>query len=203
VAAGDSEHPGRAIRLELDQVEALRRLALKSQSGRRVPLSGSGMEAVRVFDVLELRPAPVSDASFEYVVDVPGECEIPQIGARFSFVFTEKPALERGYNREEATLVDLDSVQTPLIVRNWRPGDGFESPVGRARRKIKKLLLQRRVPVHQRAAWPVVLSGNRVVWARGFPVARPFRARPDSRAVFAIREEVLNGSEKLAGSSGL
>lgn len=190
-------------RLELHHVEALRRLALDSQSGRRVHLPGSGMEAARVFDTLELRPAGVSEAGFEYLVEVPGHCEIPRLGVRLSFILTEKPAGERGYNQEEASLVDLDSIQNPLIVRNWRPGDCFESPTGRTRRKIKKLLLERRVPAHLRTLWPVVLSGNRVIWARGFPAARPFRPSPHSRAMFLIREEVLNGSDELAGNPAL
>jgi tRNA(Ile)-lysidine synthase len=85
--------------------------------------------------------------------------------------------------------VDLELVQNPLTVRNWRPGDRLESPSGQGRKKIKTLLLEGRIPAEQRKLWPVVLSGSQIVWVRGFPVARPFRMGPARQAGILIREE--------------
>jgi tRNA(Ile)-lysidine synthase len=92
-------------------------------------------------------------------------------------------------------LADLGSIQNPLTVRNWRPGDRFESSTGTGAKKVKALLLERRIPAEQRRLWPVVLSGERIVWVRGFSVARSFRAGPSSAVGLLIREEVLSNGE--------
>ena len=184
-------------RLDLAHIEALRTLALAGQSGQRVQLPAR--EVVRVFEWLEFRsaarPAP---APYEYQVRVPGACVIPATGTRLLFNLVSRGGAEQGYNGGEETLVDLESIQNPLTVRNWRPGDRFESSSGQGRRKIKTLLLKRRIPVEARKQWPVVLSGERIVWVRGFPVARPFRMGPARQAGLLIREEELADGE--AGS---
>ena len=188
---------GSLQRLELAHIEALRRLALAGQSGQRLQLPAR--QVVRVFDCLEFRPsARPSPAPYEYQVQVPGSCVIPAMGKRLLFNLVSRGHTEQGYNGVEESLADLESVQNPLTVRNWRPGDAFESPSGQGRKKIKTLLLERRIPVEQRKLWPVVLSGNQIVWVRGFPVARPFRMGSARQVGILIREEDLSDEE--AGS---
>ncbi len=179
--------------LDVAHVEALCQLSVAGQSGRRLALPG--LEAVRVFQILELRgqagsrPAPATP--YEYLVPVPGACAIAATGTRLVFNLVGKVPAEQGYNLREASLIDADSVRKPLMVRNWRPGDLFDSPTGKGQRKIKTLLLERRIPAEERRVWPIVTSAGSVVWMRGFPVARPFRMRPESAAGILIREEGL------------
>ncbi len=188
---------GSLQRLELAHIEALRRLALAGQSGQRLQLPAR--QVVRVFDCLEFRPsARPAPAPYEYQVQVPGTCVIPAVGKRLLFNLVSRGHAEQGYNGWEESLADLESVQNPLTVRNWRPGDAFESPSGQGRKKIKTLLLERRIPAEERKLWPVVLSGNQIVWVRGFPVARPFRMGSARQVGILIREEDLSDEE--AGS---
>jgi len=188
------ERAGHRHRLELAHIEALRRLALAGQSGQRVELPG--VEVLRVFDFLEIRAAARRvPAGYEYRVQVPGACVIRATGTRLVFNLVGGGCGEQGYNEKEESLADLDAVQNPLIVRNWRPGDRYESPTGTGAKKVKALLLERRIPAEQRRLWPVVLSGERIVWVRGFPVARSFRAAPSSAVGLLIREEVLSDGE--------
>ncbi len=188
------ERAGHRQRLELAHIEALRRLALAGQSGQRVELPG--VEVLRVFDFLEIRAAARRvPAGYEYRVQVPGACVIRATGTRLTFNLVGGGCGEQGYNKKEESLADLDAVQNPLTVRNWRPGDRYESPTGTGAKKVKALLLERRIPAEQRRLWPVVLSGERIVWVRGFPVARSFRAGPSSAVGLLIREEVLSDGE--------
>ena len=175
-------------RLELTHIESLRRLAVAGQSGQRLQLPAR--QVVRVFDCLEFRPvAGPAPAPYEYQVRVPGACVIPVTGKRLLFDLASRDPTEQGYNGIGGYLVDLELVQNPLTVRNWRPGDRLESPSGQGRKKIKTLLLERRIPAEQRKLWPVVLSGSQIVWVRGFPVARPFRMGPARQVGILIREE--------------
>jgi tRNA(Ile)-lysidine synthase len=178
---------GCAGAIDIAQVESLRRLATSGTSGQS--LLFSGLRAVRVFNSLELRRGRAADAEdYEFQVGVPGACAIPATGTRLLFDLVGRDACQTGYNIEEE-LLDFGCVQTPLVVRNWRPGDVFESSTGRGVRKIKTLLLRRRIPADERRGWPVVVSGRDVVWVRGFPVARSFRWRASSQTGILIREE--------------
>jgi len=56
----------------------------------------------------------------------------------------------------------------PLTVRQWRAGDVLAGAGGGGRqRKVKHLLSKAGVTGHERAAWPVVLSGGQIIWVPG------------------------------------
>ncbi|MDE2985704.1 MAG: tRNA lysidine(34) synthetase TilS [Gemmatimonadota bacterium] len=62
------------------------------------------------------------------------------------------------------------SVRFPLDVRPWAPGDRMTLPYGK--KKVKKILLEARVPADRREGWPVVAdAGGSIVWVPGS--ARP------------------------------
>ena len=175
--------------IDIAQVESLRRLATSGTSGQS--LLFSGLRAVRVFNSLELRRGRADrPEDYEFQVGVPGACAIPATGTRLLFDLVGRDACQTRYNIQEE-LLDFGRVRTPLVVRNWRAGDVFESPTGQGVKKIKTLLLRRRVPAEERSGWPVVVSGRDVVWVRGFPVARSFRLRASSQTGILIREEAV------------
>ena len=55
----------------------------------------------------------------------------------------------------------------PLLVRPWRAGDAMTFGNSGSRRKVKHLLSAAGVTGHERAGWPVVLSGDDIVWIPG------------------------------------
>jgi tRNA(Ile)-lysidine synthase len=78
-----------------------------------------------------------------------------------------------------------------LIVRNWRPGDRFFPAHTKSPKKIKELLQEKHVPQPERRLWPVIVSGDEIIWMRGFPVPAHLRAKSGEEAVliaFLIKE---------------
>jgi tRNA(Ile)-lysidine synthase len=75
-------------------------------------------------------------------------------------------------------------------VRNWRPGDRFWPAHTKSPKKIKELLQERHVAQPERRQWPVVVSGDEIVWMRGFPASAKYRAKPGQQAL-AIVEKPL------------
>jgi hypothetical protein len=57
---------------------------------------------------------------------------------------------------------------------------------------MKELLQELHVAQPERGLWPVVVSGDEIVWARGFAVPAKFRAKAGGVRVL-IREVVLGG----------
>ena len=72
--------------------------------------------------------------------------------------------------------IPRDRVPFPLVLRAWEPGDRVQMPFGR--KKVKKLLLEARVPADRREHFPVLAdAAGTILWIPG--VTDPFaRAEP-------------------------
>jgi tRNA(Ile)-lysidine synthase len=184
-------------------VEDVLHLATKSQSGSRIELPGVVVE--RQFDRLvfssvaqgarggKVAREHLPDLQFEYTIAVPGsqECArivVPEIRRRFSLKVVDWPSGSRETTVGGDTL-DFDRLRWPLTLRNWRPGDSYRPHRRRRVRKLKRMLLESRVPRCDRKGWPVLTSAGMLVWAPGCPVADEFAADSGTRARVVIVEE--------------
>jgi tRNA(Ile)-lysidine synthase len=57
------------------------------------------------------------------------------------------------------------------------PGDRYG---GAGHRKVKKMLIDNKIPVSARSALPMVACGDKVIWVPGFRPAGEFEVKPDS-----------------------
>ncbi len=72
------------------------------------------------------------------------------------------------------SLIRADLLGPELTVRNWRPGDRFWPAHRKTEEKLKRLFSERHISQDQRQSWPVVLCEAKIIWVKGFPVARAF-----------------------------
>jgi len=184
-------------------VEQVVRLATESSSGKRVELPG-GVAADRSFKEIIFsdqdaarRPTSAKETiaranAYEYVVNIPNQgattVSIPELGTSFRLKVIDWPLAERDTKRDGKVL-DAALLRTPLILRNWRPGDAYRPHGRRQTRKLKEMFLARRVPGRQRAGWPVLESAGQVIWARGMPAAEAFCASEGTEWGVVIEEE--------------
>jgi len=62
---------------------------------------------------------------------------------------------------------DLDCLQFPLVIRSNQPGDRF-SPLGiNGTQTIKKYFSNHKIPAGRRHRYPVLLSGDKIIWLAG------------------------------------
>jgi tRNA(Ile)-lysidine synthase len=73
-----------------------------------------------------------------------------------------------------------------LLARNWEPGDQILRPGHQSAEKVKSLFQEHRVVLWERRHWPVVVSGDEVVWVRGFGAAASFQLSQRSRRAVRI-----------------
>jgi tRNA(Ile)-lysidine synthase len=123
---------------------------------------------------------------YEYELAVPGRARVPEIGMVIEALRLN--ADEAGYNPEH--LLDGELLCGTLRVRNWRPGDRFWPAHTKAPKKMKELLQELHLSQPERGLWPVIVSGDEIVWARGFAVPAKFRAKAGSAGVL-IRETIV------------
>ncbi len=185
------EHAG--IPLEFKHVEnVLRFAAEEAGSGKELALPlGWKVEkhpSELVFVTPDLRDSqPPRD--YEYVVTVPGEVQVDEAGSKIEI--RRVPAgMEAGYNSEH--LLDAKSLSGPLTVRNWRAGDRFWPRRTKSPKKIKELLQERHVEESQRKLWPVIVSGDEIVWMRGFPPPARFAAQPGRETIMIVESPLAS-----------
>jgi tRNA(Ile)-lysidine synthase len=169
--------------------EILRFAAEDGASGKELSLP-LGWTLVRepdslVFLTPDLRQQERIPQDYEYELLLPGRATVPETGTVIEAVRVRPEAEEAGYNREQ--LLDPEPLCGPLRVRNWRPGDRFWPAHTKSPKKIKELLQEHHIAGQARRLWPVVASGDEIVWVRGFPSPAGRQAKPGREAVL-IRE---------------
>lgn len=185
-----------------ERVNEVIHLAIESASGRRVELPG-GVRVERSFDDLIFsraseRAAPhetgTQSSAYQYAVTLPARgaaiVSVPEVKRCFRLKVIDWPRAERD-TKAECVALDADLLRPPLILRNWRPGDDYRPCGARQSRKLKRLFLAKRIPVRERAGWPVLESGGSIVWVRGMPVADECRAGDATKAAVVIEEQGL------------
>ena len=181
----------RSIPLEFKHVEEILRFAAESGgSGKELSLP-LGWKLVRepeelIFLTPDLRD-PQLTQDYEYELPMPGLTTVNEIGSTIEA--RRIPAGEQaGYNPEH--LLNPDFLSGPLRVRNWRPGDRFWPAHTKSPKKIKELLQELHVGQPERRLWPVVTSGEEIVWMRGFPVPAKFRSSPGREAILILENSL-------------
>ena len=198
-----AELRGSREQLTSRHVDSVVDLATKSQSGARISLPGISVE--RIFDRLvfknltatteELRQGelPEGTPGFAYTVSKPETLDsasivVTEIHRRFNLKIVDWPASPRDTVSGRIAL-DFERVQWPLVLRNWLPGDSYRPQGSRSARKVKRLLLESRIPRSSRASWPILTSQGKVIWASGYPVAEELAAHEGTKSGLIIAEE--------------
>jgi tRNA(Ile)-lysidine synthase len=117
---------------------------------------------------------------YEHELPVPGSAVVHEIGAVVEAHRVPADTVAE-YNPDQ--LLDTDSLPGPLKVRNWRAGDRFWPAHTKSPKKVKQLLQERHVAQPERGQWPVVLSGDEIVWVRGFETHAKYGAKAGHDAV--------------------
>ena len=178
---------GLGVRLEFQHVEEI----LNLTAGQAVAIP-KGWMAVCENEGLHFKVSSEARFSgYEYALPVPGSVEVREVSARFEALLV--PANDRAaYNREH--LLARDFLQDKLRVRNWRAGDRFCPPHSKGAKKIKELLQERHATGIERQTWPVIVSGDEIVWMRGFAAPAGLRPKEAAQAV-VIREFLLTSKD--------
>jgi tRNA(Ile)-lysidine synthase len=169
-------------------IGAVLSLAARPQGTGRTQLPG--LEVRRSFDWLRFAPGTPADP-YSLCPPVPGVTRIPGTDFAISLELLENSETSRlpenVYNSRMGGL-DWNRLSGPLELRNWRPGDQYQ-PMGiPAAKKIKTLFQRARIPVWERAQWPVLTDAESIVWARRFGTAAAVTAGIGSSMILAVGE---------------
>jgi len=152
-----------------------RRMRGLPRSGR-LSLPG-GWEAVQSCGLLQFsRPEPASLAP--RLLPVPGEVLLPECGLLLTC--TVEAA---GFHPQEGTLLLDSAAAEHITIRSRRTGDTIALPGGT--RSLKRLMIDRKIPVLQRDLLPVLVAEDRILAVYPLGVSRDYLPKPE-KPVLAI-----------------
>jgi tRNA(Ile)-lysidine synthase len=183
------------IPLEFKHIEEILRFAAEDgPAGKELSLP-LGWRILREPEALVFRTPDLRRQEripdYEYALLVPGRVLVPELGGVIEALLATPQSRIAEYNPQQLLRADL--LQGPLVVRNWRAGDRFWPAHTKAPKKVKELLQERHLTQPVRRLWPVVASGDEIVWMRGFPV--PARLRADGKQEALVIKETSLAEE--------
>jgi tRNA(Ile)-lysidine synthase len=176
-------------RLEFGHIERILQLAAQPEGDGRLRLPG--LDIRRSFDWIRIAPAAAGPEFPATRLVFPGVYPAGD-GARLHLeVFASSPDAPPASKDATLKAAELSLRRLPpvLELRGWKPGDHYR-PQGQMRdQKIKEMFQAERVPSWLRPSWPIVSSGDTILWARTFGAAAEFAACPEPGPVLRVWEE--------------
>lgn len=177
----------------LDHVDRALDMARAAKGHGRVQAPGIGI--TRSFDWIRFAPPQPPPVAWHVPAAIPGRTQAPGASLEIQLELLENQGTDptRGsvYNSDVGWL-DGHLVSGGLVFRNWHPGDRYRPNGHSNEAKIKTLFHQARIPIWERAQWPVLACGASIVWTRQFGPAQGVAAGPASTRILQIREVSRN-----------
>ena len=127
-----------------------------------------------------------AEAGFQFDVPIPGVLSLaPGCRLRFEVAGVTRPVPT---GREIACL-DYERIRFPLVCRGVRTGDRIQ-PLGMAgTKKVRRLLLDAKVPLEERGRVPLLVDDEGVLWVAGVCLSE--RARVSDRTRTVLKAEII------------
>lgn len=156
-------------------LDALLELSLPGKDGRELHLP-LGTKARRTGPVLQIslrgwshpdRDEKTWSLEVDPQADSYKKIELPGGGRIELEVLKSGPGNFRPAVGREEAYFDMDKLDMPLTIRNFRKGDRI-MPFGlNGSQKLKKLFIDRKIPRRMRSELPLVISGGQIAWVAG------------------------------------
>ncbi|MEW5900944.1 MAG: tRNA lysidine(34) synthetase TilS [Acidobacteriota bacterium] len=184
-----SQVKGDLRRISFEDVESVRRLAEQ----KSVSLPG-GLMLKREKGHIFLKLSSRRPLSYEYLWDGRSKLKIKELGFGFTgkiILGEENPLTQDApvvFDDSQRAYLDADKIRFPFVVRNRRAGDRFRPLGAPGQKKLKEIMRAKGIPQAQRHKHPVFLSGGKIVWILGLPVAEEFKVTAKTRRIVILQK---------------
>jgi tRNA(Ile)-lysidine synthase len=131
--------------------------------------------------------------NFSYRIEHMGSVHIPETNQVLFLAEVTKKDFSESSPSPRAAFVDLDRIEWPLLVRNFRVGDKF-MPLGlKGSKKVKDVFIEKKISSQDRRRIPILTSGNDIIWVCGIGIDDRYRVRGTTKRILGceVGESVL------------
>ena len=180
--------------ISFSHVEQLRQLFQQDRGAHRIDLPGH-LQARKSYKdcFIERRTASESveaccprGLALDVELACPGETTVAEFRSDFRCSVHSGDLLQTGDLGTDKAAFDLAALQLPLTLRGRRPGDLFQPMGAPGARKLKKLLIDLKVPVEERDAVPILCDATGIVWVVGWRRAQRGKILPGTQNYILI-----------------
>jgi tRNA(Ile)-lysidine synthase len=150
-----------------DEVENIRLLAKKKDPSGFVPLEGDYLVR-RVYNTLRFYPNEEDDVVNDIDIKLlPGVNKLPTLIGKIEMTETNTRLKEMA-TYDDWVVFDKSKLDLPLKVRTRSPGERMTVLGMTGSKKVKKVLIEEKIPQHIRSRYPLVTSSeDEVLWIPG------------------------------------
>jgi tRNA(Ile)-lysidine synthase len=131
----------------------------------------------------EVKPFP----PFEVDLISPGRTLIEEIGKEVVIEEINRDKFKYDDGPTRTALMDYGSLQFPLKMRNFRPGDRF-CPLGvRGTQKLKNFFIDHKIPKFERPKVPLLVSGEMIAWIVGYRIDERVKVTEKTKKVLKVK----------------
>lgn len=173
--------------LEFVHIEDGLRLISEGPRQGRVSIPG-GWELVREYDSLKLekRLRTRRRVCYDYLLEIGTMLSIAEAGLEIHSEPLPAPPEGLPDNLMEAVF-DTADLGGALSLRNFRRGDRFQPMGMTGHKKVKDLFIEKRVPLSIRSRWPLLVSGEDILWIPGYGRSAAGRVSKATTAVLRLK----------------
>lgn len=196
------ELSGPHVRWARSHVAAILNLATAGPPSGEVHMPG-GLTVSREYDRLILTAAAPDTVPGHraLIVEGPGLVPVPGADVTFSFcISSAAPGLFIRVPEANRVYFDADLVPFPLVLRTFMPGDRFRPWGMTGSRKVKKTLIDAKIPLRMRRVWPLLVKGDQILWIPRVRRSALAAVGPGTRKVLEVA--VMDGHAIAADDGG-
>jgi tRNA(Ile)-lysidine synthase len=172
-------------------IDSLLTLCRTGQSGSQIQLPGKFVAVRQFSDLLFLAPGAPPQRKFAYKLPCPGQVRVPEAGLDFyASVHARNTLPVRLRSTGSKVFLYANPLPKSLTIRSRVPGDRYG---GSNHRKVKKMLIDARIPLRSRWSVPMVTAGDSVIWIPGFKPAKSFTLQQQSAQCLVLEARPVRG----------
>ncbi|MCB0281126.1 MAG: tRNA lysidine(34) synthetase TilS [Calditrichae bacterium] len=89
-------------------------------------------------------------------------------------------------NNKNVEFICGDSLDLPLIIRNWKYGDSFYPIGSKGRQKLSDFFVNNKVDKIQKTKIPIITTKNKIVWIAGMRLDGRFKVDDKTKIIYRI-----------------
>lgn len=156
---------------------------LIAETGKRV--ESQTHHIIRNRDFLIITAKQFNATDFIQIDSVP--CSIH--AGKYQFVFSADDDNKHIPSDNNIAHIDIEKLSFPLILRRWKTGDYFYPlGMGMKKKKLSKLFIDNKVPLHEKEHVWVLESDKRIVWVAGMRLDERFKVKETTQNVLVVRK---------------